>query len=343
MKHKLKLGFSIGVAAFALSACSKHEPAAANGKRVELPSVRVQVVVAAGQELPVQVGVTGVVRAKDRASIAPKVMGAISAFPVSLGQSVKAGELLVRIDAAEITARVLQAEAQLKQASRDLEREKTLLEKGASTSEIVKNLADRENIMKAMLDEAYAMRGYMELRAPFDGVVARIFSDVGSLAAPGMPLLEIEGSNGFEIEAAVPESLVSGLKIGSNFPVALPSSNGSFQAELTEVSSGFDAYTRTVTARFSLPTSTAARAGQFAKLTLSGEARPAILVPEAAVSRMGQMQRVFVVREGAAHLRLVKTGIARGGKIEIVSGLDGGEQVVVGAESGLTDGQAVSF
>lgn len=343
MKHKLKLGISIGLAAFALSACSKHEPAAVEGKRVELPSVQVQVAEASGQELPVQIGVTGVVRAKDRASIAPKVMGAISGFPVTLGQSVRAGDLLVRIEAAEITAKVLQAEAQLKQASRDLERETTLLEKGASTSEIVKNLTDRENIMKAMLDEAYAMRGYMELRAPFDGVVARIFSDVGSLAAPGMPLLEIEGSNGFEIEAAVPESLVSGLKIGSSFPVSLPSSNGRFEAELTEVSSGFDAYTRTVTARFSLPSPTSARAGQFAKLTLSGDARPAILVPESAVSRLGQMQRVFVVSGGTAHLRLVKTGITRDGKIEIVSGLDGGEQVVVEAKSALVDGQAVSL
>ncbi|EDY84989.1 auxiliary transport protein, MFP family, putative [Verrucomicrobiia bacterium DG1235] len=331
------------LAGIALSGCSRSDTGTETASRPALPAVEVKVEKAVGQELPALIHVTGVVRASERASIAPKVMGTISAFPVDLGQRVKSGDLLVKIEAAEISAKVLQAEAQLKQASRDLAREESLLEKGASTSEIVKNLADRVTIMTAMVDEARVMLGYTEIRAPFDGRVARKFSEVGSLSAPGMPLLELEGDGDFEIEAGVPESLIAGLEVGAAFPVQLPSSKGSFEATLKEVSSAFDSISRTVTARFAIPAAVEARAGQYARLTLSGEFRPAVLAPVESVSKYGQMERVFVVEGGIAKLRLVKTGAARDGNVEIVSGLTAGETVVLDPPVSLRDGQPLKL
>ncbi len=346
MKRKSNQGIWVGLSVVALlfmSACSKHEGETVAKSRAALPAVKVEVAEAVGSELPVRVVVTGVVQASDRAAIAPKVMGTIVSIPVDLGESVKAGDLLVKIEAAEISAKVLQAQAQLTQASRDLERERSLLKKGASTSEIVKNLTDRATIMEAMVQEAKVMLSYTEVRAPFDGSVSRIYFDEGSLSAPGMPLIELQGNGGFEVAVSVPESLVGNLEIGSAYGVVLPSSSGHFEAVLKEVSSGFDVSSRTVAARFSLPVDAPARSGQFAKLELLGAARSAIVVPANAVSRVGQMERVFVERNGSAELRLVKTGASYDAKVEIVSGLDAGESVVVKSEAELVEGQPLSI
>lgn len=325
-----------------LAACSKHELERSGSVGESLPVVQAREALAVGQDLPVKVVVTGLVRSSDRASVAAKVMGTIRSLPIDLGQRVKAGQLLVEIEAAEISAKVLQAQAQLKQAARDLEREESLLAKGASTSEIVKNLTDRVSLMEAMVEEAEVMLGYTKIRAPFDGAVSRLFGDVGSLSAPGVPLLELQGEGGFEIEAGVPESVVGVLEIGSEYLVTLPASERRYAAKLKEVAAGFDASSRTVLARFSLPGDAPVRAGQFARLVLYGQSRPAILVPETAVSKLGQMERVFVHHNGAAVLRLVKTGARDGGMVEVLSGLDAGERVVVSAEGELVDGQRLS-
>lgn len=326
-----------------LSGCAKQANVTNEARAASLPPALVETVVAAGAGLPVRIEVTGVVQASDRATIAPKVMGTIRSIPVDLGQTVKKGDLLVKIEAAEISAKVLQAEAQLTQANRDLAREKLLLEKGASTEEIVDNLTDRVAIMEALVQEARVMFGYTDLRAPFDGSVSRIYSGEGSLSAPGMPLLELQGREGFEVEASIPESLVGDLEIGAAYSVELPSSEGRFEALLKEVSSGFDVSSRTVAVRFSLPSGAPARAGQFAKIQVLGASRDAIVVPEAAVSRIGQMERLFVVRGGVAELRLVKTGVRFDGKVEIVAGLDAGEPVVVKSEVALVEGQALTL
>ena len=303
------------------------------------PPVKASIAKVISEDSPTRVEISGVVRAADLASIAPKVMGNISAFPVNLGQRVEKGDLLAKIDAAEIAARVSQARTQLSQAQRDLKREQGLLAKEASTAEMVRNLEDRVSMMEAMLTEAQAMLTYTEIRAPFAGLVSRIYADEGSLASPGMPLLELEGNNGFEIEAGIPESLMSGLALGSRFKAHLPSKQSAFEVVVTEVSPGSDNQSRSVKVRFKVPAEVDVRAGQFARITVEGAKRSKILVPQTAVSKLGQMERVFVLEDDHAVLRLVKTGAMSDSLIEVVSGLDADEWVVAEAAQPLTDGQ----
>lgn len=322
-----------------LTACSKHEAEHPSKSRIELPRVEAMVALVVSEESPTQVEISGVVRATDRARIAPKVMGTLSAFPAHLGQAVEKGELLATIDAAEIGAKVSQAQTQLRQAQRDLKREQDLLAKEASTQEMVRNLEDRVSMMEAMVTEAQAMLAYTEIRAPFAGSVSQIYADEGSLAAPGVPLLELEGNTGFEIEAGIPESLVAGQTVGARFLAKLPSSKAAFEVMVTEVSPSFDDQSRSVKVRFAVPSNVDARAGQFARITVEGTKRSKILVPSTAISKWGQMERVFVVENGHAVLRLVKTGAMPGSLIEVVSGLDADETVVVDAPQGLMEGQ----
>jgi RND family efflux transporter MFP subunit len=286
--------------------------------------------------------VTGTIRPVQRAQIAAKVMGTIEELPITLGQKVRAGDLLVKISAGEITARVAQAQAQLNVARRDLERERDLLTKNASTADMVRGLEDRLAMTQAMMREAEVMLGYATVRAPFDGVVARKLANAGDLAAPGQPLLELEGLTDFQVEAAVPDSLAAKLATGTTFVIEVPAANLSFTGNLAELSSAADANAHTVLAKISVPAGTAVRSGQFARVQLSGAAVKTLLAPAAAVSTLGQMERIFVAGEGnRAVLRLVKTGATRGDRVEILAGLDDGERVVVAPPVGLRDGQSL--
>ena len=324
-----------------LVGCAKHDPSdAAPG--AALPSVKVHVAVVHAETVATLTEVTGTIRPMQRAQLAAKLMGAIDEMPVALGQRVRAGDLLVKIAAGEITARVTQAQAQLNVARRDLERERDLLTKGASTADMVRGLEDRFTMTQAMVREAEVMLGYATVRAPFDGVVARKLANPGDLAAPGMPLLQLEGTTDFQVEAAVPDSLAAKLTPGAALSVEVPAAGLTFTGALAEISSAADASAYTVLAKISVPAGTTVRSGQFARVQLPGAPVRALLAPAAAVAVLGQMERVFIVGEAnRATLRLVKTGAARGDRVEILAGLDDGERVVVAPPAGLREGQSL--
>lgn len=330
--------FFFAAALVSLAGCSRSEPAAATA--ASLPPVRVRVATIRLESVPARDELTGTVHPVRRALIAAKVMGTISELPVALGQAVHAGDLLVNISAREISARLAQAQAQLDQAKRDYGRERALLPKNASTPDMVRNFETRVTLSEAAVHEAETMLGYATVRAPFDGVVARKLADVGDLAAPGVPLLEIEGADAFQVEAGIPDSLAAGLKVGTIVGITIPAASATFDAPLVELSPTADPTAHTVAAKFAVPAGVAVRSGAFARLQIPGAAVQGLFAPATAVATLGQMERAFVVSDGSrAALRLVKTGAPRGDRIEILSGISDGERVVIAPPTGLCEGQ----
>jgi RND family efflux transporter MFP subunit len=323
-----------------IAGCSRPEESAADAA-LNQPSVRVHLAVMHAENVPTLTEVIGTVRPVQRAMIAAKVMGAIEELPVALGQRVKAGDLLVKISAGEISAKVQQAQSQLNLARRDLARERDLLAKNASTTEMVKGLEDRFVMTQAMVSEAETMLSYATVRAPFDGVVARKLANAGDLSAPGQPLLEIEGTAAFQIEAGVPDSLAARLAVGTPLVVEVPAAGVTFTGALVELSSASDAFARNVPAKISVPAGTAVRSGQFARVQVPGAPARIMLAPAAAVSTLGQMERVFVAVDNRAVLRLVKTGATRGERVEILSGVAEGDRLVLNPPAGLREGQGL--
>jgi RND family efflux transporter MFP subunit len=322
-----------------LAGCSKHpaEPVSAAG-----PATIVATAPVVAADLPVLTEVTGSVRAVQRATVAAKVMGSIARLPVALGQPVAAGDLLLEIAAPEIAARVDQARAQLSLTERELTRDRALAARGAVTEDQVRALEDRLAIHAAQLREAETALGYTQLRAPFAGTVARKLVDAGDLAVPGQPLLELDGAGAFEIEVAVPDSLAGALAVGQSLDVTIPASGRRFPARLAELSTSADATARAIALKLAVPAESGVRPGQFARVAVPSTPVPTLLVPASAVTRVGQMERVFVVTAGhRAALRLVKTGAARGEQLEVLSGLDAGERVIVAPSATLREGAPV--
>lgn len=285
--------------------------------------------------------VVGTVRAKTRTTLEAKVSGRIELLPVVLGQAVKAGELVVRLEAPEIGARRDQAEASLEQAGRDWQRLATLFRQQAVTRAEYEAAETRRRVAEGAAAEAKAMLGYVELVAPFDGVVTKKWVEAGDLAAPGKPLLTLEAPSELQLEAEVPEALAAHVQRESHLACRTDELSGELSGVVSEIAPNADPGSRTFRVKLDLPPTSGWRPGQFARLAVPvGESR-SFRVPSAAVVSRGQLELVFVVVSQRAQWRLVKTGRHFGNTLELLSGVDAEDSVVVEGADRLSDGQPV--
>jgi RND family efflux transporter MFP subunit len=303
------------------------------------PAIKVRTDVVRSEEQPQFQTVSGAVRPLASATVAAKVMGTITAAHLAVGQSVSTGEVLVTVAAPEYNARLEQASAALAQAERDYARESELETKGATAAETVRSSADRLRLARAALQEAKAMQNYLQVTAPFAGVITGDYVNPGDLATPGMPLFALEGTARLRAEVMVPESLPEPAP-GTEITILLDDTP--VTGRLVELSPAADNASRTRTAKISLPDETTARSGQFVRALWPNGIARTITLPLGARSTFGQMERVYVVDEAKAHLRLVKIGAVTVDRMVILAGLDAGETVVLNPPSTLRDGQAVT-
>lgn len=329
---------TLGLCTLLLAACARYEPTASAAASLSLP-VRTALVTA--ERLPLVIEVPATVHPAERAVIAARLTGTIATFHWGLGQPVKAGEVLVQLSAPEAEARVRQAQARSAEATRAAERERTLVAKGVSAAESSRDADDRLRFAQGALAEAEAMLAYTTVRAPFDGVVTEKHALPGDLATPGLPLLVLESNQHLRAEGNLPEKLAGALRIGDALPVVVEDSAAPVTGQIEELSSAADAVSRSLLVKVALPAGLA-RSGQFVRLLVPAGVADALFAPISAVTRFGQMERVFVVADGRAVLRLVKTGRETAGRVEILSGVNPGERVVLAPPAALRDGAAVT-
>jgi multidrug efflux pump subunit AcrA (membrane-fusion protein) len=195
---------------------------------------------------------------------------------------------------------------------------------------------------RAEVASAQVLRGFATITAPIAGVVTVKHAEVGGLAAPGTPLLTIEDSRRYWLEVAVPESQVAGIRRGQSLPVTIEAAGLFVTAILSEVVPAADPATRTTLVRLDLPATPRLRSGLFGRALVPAGRRPAVQVAREAIVERGQLQGVYVVgQDNVARFRLVRTGQEHKGAVEILSGLSGGEQVVLAGVEKVTDGARI--
>ncbi|KAA0258613.1 efflux RND transporter periplasmic adaptor subunit [Deferribacter autotrophicus] len=178
----------------------------------------------------------------------------------------------------------------------------------------------------AALSEVNTYLSYTKIVAPFDGIVLEKKSDVGNLAAPGQPILKI-GSLDNVVYAFVNESATGKFKVGSEVEVEIPSVGIRYTAKVLEISPDVDPATRNF--KVKLTGNINATPGMYAKINITGAKENILLVPKQSVVVRGQLEIVFVDKNGRAELRIVKTGRRFQDKVEILSGLSEGEKIVI--------------
>ncbi len=290
-----------------------------------------------------QIELIGTVESVNKAEIAAKVSGTITAMPIVLGSRVEKGDLLVEISAGEIDAKLQQSHAQLEQARRNLARERTLLKKNAATPETVKSLEESLAIAQAAYREANIMQSYTRVLAPFDGRITRKDSHVGDMARPGKPLVRVEDEIKLQVLTHIPESIISKITIGDQLDIRVPAPDLTITGRVSELSPTANPTTRSGEVKLDLQANPALQPGQFARVAIALDNASMLAVPIGAISTHGQMQRVFVVQDGIARLRLVRCGATYGDVVEILSGLAVDDKVVVAGHQKLHDLQPVIF
>ena len=311
------------------------------GENLPPAAVRVQTIEAVKQ--PAVEEVVGTVQPKLQAAIEAKVSGRITRLPVTLGQSVKQGDVLVELATEEIQARLDQANAAFRQAELDFNRAANLRKQQAATQAELDAAQARYNVAKASVAEAEAMSGYAKILAPFDGVVARKLADEGDMAMPGKPLLELEGRAGLRLVADIPSLLARRVRPDAKLAVRVDTLPDAITGTVAEISPAADPASRTVRMKVDLPETAGLSTGQFGRLAVPVGEATFLFVPPPALVRRGQLEILFVAADGKAQMRLVRAGKETLQGIEILTGLAPGEAVVIEGAGNLRDGQALQM
>jgi RND family efflux transporter MFP subunit len=227
------------------------------------------------------------------------------------------------------------------QAERDRSRAILLKEQGAISVAQFEAAVSQWSVARARQVEAGSVAERTVLRAPFGGVITAKLANVGDTALPGQPLLVVETPSALRFEAPVPERTGENLAVGDHLPVRLDGMDRDLVGQIAEIRPAADDATRTRLFKIDLPDAPGLRSGRFGRVLIAGGRSIAVTVPPEAVIRRGQLETVFVVDSGVARLRLVRTGRERGDRLEISSGLSGGEPVALPGTAELVDGQRV--
>ncbi|MFH0825777.1 MAG: efflux RND transporter periplasmic adaptor subunit [Pseudomonadota bacterium] len=290
-----------------------------------------------------QVTVSGSLVSRETAQVAARTQGHVVRLEVEAGASVKKDQVLLRLDNREMVDREAQAKAALEsagadftKAKNDFDRFKSLFDAKSVAKKELDDATARYDMAKAAeqraaaaLEEVRTSLSYAEVRAPFDGVVAEKYVNQGDLVTPGRLLFNIYMPGAAELVAPVGEQYAPFLKEGTSVTVRVPSLKLEQRTSIREVVPLRDEKTRTITVKAPLANGEGLNPGLYGTLTFDTKESDAILIPAAAVKMIGQLESVRVVKDGRVTTRNVKTGTKTNDKIEVLSGLSPGEEVLV--------------
>jgi len=332
----------IPILALALSSCGKHGAESHQNASAARSAAVVQVAQVAWNERPLYEPSVGTVRPHRQADVSAKLTGRVLQMLAVPGRRANEGDLLAEIDAGELRASAERARTARDQAKRDLDRTAALLPAHAISQSEYEQAQARYRGSAASTDEAERMLANAEVRAPFTGMITRKDMDPGDLAMPGKPLFAMEDSARLRLESHVAESLAGAMKTGDKIRVTVDAAGADLEGVVAEISPSADAGSHTFLVKIDLPSHDLLRAGQFGRALIPRGRHRSLDVPESAVMMRGQMEMAFVLERGAARMRLVRTGQRDGGRVEILSGLDAGETLLVAPGPGLRDGDPVA-
>lgn len=314
--------------------------------------------------------IVGTVRAQTSAIVSTRIPGTVKLLRVKEGDRVKKGQLLVQLEAEENQATAAVANAATDEALRGLDEALSRKKLADSTFERYNNLLKEQAISRQEFDvkrtekevaaqtvsraearlrlsqasakAATTVSDYTRILAPISGMISVKSVDLGTTVFPGQPLMKIEDEGSYLLELAIPENVVSKVKIGSSLKVTLDSLGVSFDAKVSEILPIADSGSRTFIARIAL-NQKGLKSGMFGRGSINlGTTVNRITIPKKALIERGALQIVWALdSEKNVHMRIVKIGRESGERVEITAGLVDGDLIVVTGGEKVTEGARV--
>jgi RND family efflux transporter MFP subunit len=313
------------------------------------PAVRVAQV----EVLPADRSLTlpGEVRAWAQSTLYSKVAGYVREVHVDKGSQVKKGALLALLESPETDQVVLGARADLAIKQIQADRLRKLRPQGFVAQQDVDNAEAAVSVSRAALRNALALQSYEQVRAPFDGVVTARYVDVGALVAAGtssnqtvQPLFDLADMRTVRVQVYVGQDDAADIHPGTPVALAVPDDPGHpLEAKVTRTAQGMDTRTRTMLVEVDVPNEPVRLyPGSFVTARLSFAGRRTPLVPGDALAWRGDALFVATLTsDDRIRLVRVQPGDDDGRRLQILSGLQGGERVVLNPSAELSDGDRV--
>lgn len=281
-------------------------------------------------------------------AIASEVPGKVTEINFSSGTPVQAGEVLVRLDAGEDRAQLEALRADLNLARIENERVTKLKGSAAFSQSQLDRSESLAASLQAQVERQQVILQRKTLRAPFDGVLGIRQVSRGTIVAPGDPIVRLQSLAPIYLDFTVPERHRGSLVAGQRLEVSVAAwPERTFTGELIVVSPDVDVRSRTLKLRGRLENrERRLQPGMFGTvhLLLSGE-QPVLTLPRTAVSFFAYGESVFTIHESDSGLTVtrqpIKVGRTRNERVEILSGLQAGTQVVHTGHMKLRDGQSI--
>ena len=315
-------------------------PGAGNPVSVEVAKVQPQVLQDAAQAI-------GTLRSRQSVMLRPEVAGRIAYIGFSDGQRVRKGQLLVQLDDVLQRAELSQAQAALSIAQTNLQRNQELVAQAFVAQRVLDENRAALQVAEAQVALAQARLARMRIVAPFDGTVGLRNIYLGDYVKDGADLVNLEDTGELLVDFRLPERYQSRLAAGQPVRVELDALPGQrFDARVKAVDPLLDANGRSIAVRAVLPVSAAnaLRPGMFARVTVVFAADvTALMVPEEAIVPQGGKQFVLTLAhegEGDAARQVsrrveVQLGVRQGAQVQVLSGLEAGQTVVVAGQQRL--------
>ena len=333
------------LAAFFLSAC---QPGAedAEADEDEAPAIPVETAIPTRGDILAIYSGTAPIEAFADATVIAKVGGEVREILVEEGDDVETGDVLARLDGDRLRLEAEQAEANLRKLQRDYQRNVDLHERGLiSVGDFEKIQYDME-ALEATFDMARLELGYTEIRAPIDGVISERFIKVGNMIDVNAPTFQVTSLEPLVSYLHVPEREYRRIAPGQDAAIHIDALAGSqFDAIVSRVSPVVDPATGTF--KITIEVSDSSRRlkpGMFGRISIVYDMHAdAMQIPRSAIIEEAGQSAVYVIDEDVAERRIIRTGYAEGGQIEVLEGLADSEEFVVVGQTSLKNGSKVSI
>ncbi len=278
-------------------------------------------------------------RAREMVEVIPKQSGLVATVHHEEGDQVQEGQVLARLDDEEWRLQAAQARARAQSVADQVNRARALAQMDLISEQEVGNLVSDSAVVASELELAELRVRNAEIRSPIAGVVTHRYIERGSQVGTTNPAFRVADVGRLEAQVAVPERQAARVEVGQDARILVqeegePIATGRVERirPVVDPESGTVQVTISVSAR----EDARLRPGQFVNVDIVTETLPdRITLPRTAVLVDGAVPRVFVVRDGRAHERQVSLGYSRGDRIEIASGLEPGDTVVVVGQDNL--------
>lgn len=296
------------------------------------------------------IDIQGNVDTKQNLIIYPEYSGVLTQVYVKSGQKVNKGQILARIDDGGLSNQLAQMETQATLAKTTFERQKNLWDKKiGSEIQFLQAKTNYEAQMKAVA-QMKAQLGKTIVKAPFSGVIDEVITEKGQVVGPGQQLMRIVNLSDMYVSANVPESFIGKIKNGAIVDVEVKSTGKIYKGKVRQIGNYINPNNRNFSIEVAVPNSdNLLRPNQVAILKIEDYKKPnAILVPESIVTENAVGEKIIYTvdtsgKEPKAIKKTIVVGLTSGANIEVKSGLNKGEQIIIEGARSVQNGDIVEI